>query len=191
MRKRTLLTILMFACLALFTRWMVNQQSDKVETTASTQLSTIDYDLENFIAQNFDEKGLLVFQMTAPRMSRESASGVTQVTNPRILWPQKKTNKKITLVAKSGLISDDQNEIHLSGNVIVKSRSTLAEDETQAIIIRTEQLAFNQSNRLLTSSALISLTAPGVQLSSVGMSANLNDEKISLKKQVRGQYETE
>lgn len=190
MRKRTLFAILVFAGLALFTRWLVNQQSDQVAATPSTQHSTIDYDLENFIAKNFDENGFLIFQMTAPRMSRNTTTGITQVSNPRIFWPQKKTNKKFTLVANSGQLSDDQNEILLQGKVIVKSRSTIAGDDSQQIVIRTEELAFYQAERLLTSDALISLTAPGVQLSSIGMSAYLDTDQINLKQQVEGQYET-
>ncbi|MCF6262831.1 MAG: LPS export ABC transporter periplasmic protein LptC [Xanthomonadales bacterium] len=191
MRKRTLLAIFLFAGLALFSRWMVNQQSDEIGATASNQRSTIDYELENFVARSFDEKGFLVFQMNAPRMSKDTNSGVTRVSHPRILWPQRKTDKKTTLLADSGLISDDQNEIHLSGRVVVKSRSTLEGNDNQPIILRTEELSFNQTDRLLTSNVLISLTAPGLQLSGTGMNANLETEQISLQQQVKGQYETE
>lgn len=183
--------MLVFASLALFSRWLVNQQLEKVDTTQSEQRSTIDYELENFIARNFGEDGHLVFQMTAPRMSRDTLTGETLVISPRILWPQKKDNKKITLVANSGLISDDQDEISLTGRVIVKSRSSDIESELEPTIIRTEELAFHQTDRLLSSTSLISITAPGVQLSSIGMSADLENDKINLKQQVKGQYETQ
>ncbi|MCF6225501.1 MAG: LPS export ABC transporter periplasmic protein LptC [Xanthomonadales bacterium] len=191
MRKRTLFAILLFAGFALFSRWLVNQQSDQTEATTSSQRSSIDYELENFVARSFDEKGFLVFQMNAPRMSKDTTSGVTRVSHPRILWPQRKTNKKTTLLADSGLISDDQNEIHLSGNVVVKSRSAVEGNDSQPITLRTEELSFNQTDRLLTSNVLISITAPGLQISGIGMNANLDTEQINLQQQVKGQYETQ
>lgn len=191
MRKRTLFAILLFAGFALFSRWLVNQQSDQTGATTSSQRSSIDYELENFVARSFDEKGFLVFQMNAPRMSKDTTSGVTRVSHPRILWPQRKTNKKTTLLADSGLISDDQNEIHFSGSVVVKSRSTLEGNDSQPITLRTEELSFNQTDRLLTSNVLISLTAPGLQISGIGLTANLDTEQINLQQQVKGQYETQ
>ncbi len=191
MRKRTLFAIFLFAGFALFSRWLVNQQSDQTEATTSSQRSSIDYELENFVARSFDEKGFLVFQMNAPRMSKDTTSGVTRVSHPRILWPQRKTNKKTTLLADSGLISDDQNEIHLSGSVVVKSRSTLDGNNSQPITLLTEELSFNQTDRLLTSNVLISLTAPGLQISGIGLTANLDTEQVNLQQQVKGQYETQ
>lgn len=190
MRKRTLIAILIFTGLALFSRWLVNQQQDQVETAHTEQQSTIDYDLENFVAKNFGEDGHLLFQMTAPRMSRNTRTGETHVTRPRILWPQKDASE-ITLEANSGFISQNQDDILLSGQVIVKSQAVDNENLVQPTIIRTEELAFNQRDRLLSTTVLVSVTAPGIQLSSIGMSANLEDDQISLKKQVKGTYETQ
>ncbi|MBE9548209.1 MAG: LPS export ABC transporter periplasmic protein LptC [Proteobacteria bacterium] len=191
MRKRTFIAILLFTGLALSSRWLVNQQLDPAETAQTTQSSAIDYDLENFIARNFDENGHLIFQMTAPRMSRNTYTGETYITSPRIQWPQKENAKKITLVANAGLISSNQDEIRLTGEVVVKSQVTDSQNEIQPTIILTEELIFYQKDRLLTSSVPVSITAPGIQLSSVGMSASLETDQISLQQQVKGRYETQ
>ncbi len=70
MRSRTLIAILFFAGLALFSRWLVTKQLIHDELPQSTQRSTIDYDLENFKLKTFGTNGKLAYRLTAPRMSR-------------------------------------------------------------------------------------------------------------------------
>ena len=187
MRKRTFIALLVFTMLGLFSRWLVKQQSPEMAGATASQRSNIDYDLENFVIREFDKKGHLIYSLTAPRMSRNASTGDAVITKPELFWPQKKDSNKTNLVADTGLISNDQNKIKLRGNVIIKSKNPAK----QTTILRSEALDFDQSTRLVTSDLEVQVSTPGFELNSLGISANLDKNTVSMNQQVQGHYETE
>ncbi len=187
MRKRTLITILVFTTLALFSRWLVNNKAEPVTAANADTRSLIDYQLEQFNIKSYGSDGKLLYSLSAPKMSRHALTAETRIVQPRLLWPQRGENRKITLKANNATITGDLGVISLRGKVIVRSRA----NEQQTVIIRTESLDFHQENRMVSTDAEVNIEAPGVKLNAVGMIAQLEEETITLKQQVSGQYETQ
>lgn len=187
MRKRTFITILVFTALALFSRWLVYNKAEPVTATNADARSLIDYQLEQFKIKSYGSDGKLLYSLNAPEMSRHALTAETVIIQPRLLWPQQSENRKITLKANNGTITGDMGVISLRGNVIARSRT----NDQQTTIIRTESLDFYQENRMVSTDAAVNIEAPGVKLNAVGMIAQLEEEIITLKQQVSGQYETQ
>ena len=185
MRARTLIGIGVFLLLALISRWvLVAQRPPAPETTAiiNTQL---DYDLLDLQMRWYDQDGLSLGLLAAPRISQNAASGIGQVHQPRIQW-QTTEKAQYELLAEIAIIEADRSRLNLSGGVTVNEMI----DGVDGLTLQAEDLLFDLLKNSLYSKGLVKLAQPGIRYQGTGMEANLDSRHYRLLSQVKGHYET-
>jgi LPS export ABC transporter protein LptC len=92
------------------------------------------------------------------------------------------SGEEVNLTAKTGLVDTATNDIEVTGNVVI---------ETDLYQMTTEQLAYNDQSRLLTSNAPVNLTDGASALAADGMQYDLGKNRAVFTGNVAGIFSKE
>ncbi len=140
----------------------------------------IDSELRGLEGIKFRKDGQIAYRWTAERAQRLIDNGMIQLHHPSYLGSV--GLRPWTADAQLGELSRNGEQLDLQGAVLVRDLIREAE-------IKTEKLRIDlETNFVSTESAMV-LSLPNGYTESIGMSANLTEERVELLSTVRGHYE--
>lgn len=167
---------------ALLTGWLAWIQRGRTLKAQPVQTRS-DYVLHEFELVSLDEQGRESFTLRAPFLRETPGARSMDLTKPHFTIPDKQ-GRRWTAHGNTGFINDKRDRIDLRGAVVVASPA----DAEQPVKLETEALdVFPEANRA-TSAAQVTVTRPGLIMRGVGLDANLDQNVVILKSQVKGQY---
>lgn len=143
------------------------------------------YVLHDFELVALDETGKESFAVRAPLLQETPGARTIELTDPVFLLPEADAPERHwELSARSGWVSEDQNEVRLRD--AVKGRNP--EGSAQPLTMTTEQLNVYPRERRATSEVAVTLVQPGSTITGVGMEALLSENRVTLQSQVKARY---
>jgi len=144
-----------------------------------------DYDITDFSMSALDAKGALSFTVRAPRAARNPGQGTFDIEAPRFVLRDAE-GVDWNVRAKSGWVRADGRELRLVGDVNMERRTPVPSD---AIALRSERIHAQLDPNILTSTLAVTIERPGSILSGIGLNADLDRKRLTLKDQVHGRFD--
>lgn len=189
MRNRTIvLTIL--AC---FLFYLVNSvtedgNEDALSLEGSRINQSFDYYMTMVDSTQFNAAGASDYRLQAERIVHYPSPEYAVLDSPRLVIYQGQTGPWF-LSAAYGTIRQDiergEESLELSENVVVQH----TDNEGRTHNIYTDELTIYLGSRFLTTESEILLESSNLEISSLGMTADLNSKHITFLSQVRGRYD--
>lgn len=171
------------ASLAIFTWWLAGDSGEDEGGPIEGLDTRLDYALENFEMRAFDVEGKPALRMWSPRLTNDATTRIGRVVEPRIelnhegyLWH---------LEADSAIISDDQSEVFLGGQVLLEREGALPVD---ALNIDTRNVTLVVEDRVAHSDEPVRLTDLSGVLSATGFTVDMINNEFQLDNDVQGNY---
>lgn len=140
-----------------------------------------DYDVVGIEGKQTNEFGQITHKLTAEKLVHYPQADNSIVTKP-IVTLYKDGVSAWQISAQQALTSNHNRELQLNQQVLGQRING------QALTLATETLNANQSLQTLTTAAPVMIRSPQGQISSVGLSANLQESTLTFASQVRGTY---
>ena len=194
MPKAAIMPIACFVTLALVLILFGKRKSDYPESEKELKPNTVDIDTfaEGISSIFYDQNGTVSYTLRAENQIHFK-SGYTKIEKPLIRLFQNEM-PRWDIEANQGHISNSENEstsglkrknLELSGSVQI-----LGLDEFgNRMLISTEFLEVDPMNEILKTDQRVEYKMANIQHSAAGMIANLQDEEIIFRKDIRGSYE--
>lgn len=188
MQRLSLLLIPAVIAIALF----LGLASTNTPPESDLQITRLNYDAysEGINSVLYDETGNISYTLQASRQVHFN-NDVTELEAPFIRLFQE-GNSSWSIVANSGRISASsfgpdgaRQLIDLIGNVEVHNLDEFG----NRLVITTEFLSLDLSSNSLETEAAVKVVTDNIEQTSIGMYADLNQETILLKRDIRGNYE--
>ncbi len=140
-----------------------------------------DYFLRQSTSTEFDEQGQLEFRLSSDAVEHNPKDDSAQLQSPRFKL-YKDGSLNWTVNARFGVISGDRERLDLEQRVVVSSR----DGET---VLKTPRLTLFPEQKLAETDKPVTLRNPNGFTRSIGLTADLNTERIDLLQQVRSQFQ--
>lgn len=172
------------AVLVAFTYWLTREGDSTEERTEGLDTG-VNYALEAFELQAFDELGAPALRLWAPRLINEADTNIGRVDNPRLevrhegfLW---------RLTAETATIGAGQEEVFLNGDVqIERTGATPAE----RVEIDTRNVTLEVDPRVAHSGEAIQVRDAAGVLNAKGFRVDMVKDEFQLHNDVQGVYVT-
>lgn len=186
MNWRGIATVLLLIAAAI-SGWALWNQRNK-EGAQAVPTGRADYVLEDFELVALNEQGQESFTLRAPRLARDPDSKTMDIATPLFLIPSRAGTQGAPweVRSKTGWVSAKGEELRLRGDVKADGRT--ADGNTTRM--RTEQLNVFPKDKRATSAVAVTVTRPGLILNGRGLEADLGAERVLLKSDVKGRYES-
>ena len=194
MPKTTIMPIVCFVTLTLGLTLFGKRKSDYPESEKELKPNTVDIDTyaEGINSIFYDQNGVVSYTLRAENQIHFK-NGYTKIEKPLIRLFQNEM-PRWNIEANQGHISNSENDstsglerknLELSGSVQI-----LGLDEFgNSMLISTEFLEVDPMNEILKTDQRVEYEMANIQHSAAGMIANLQDEEIIFREDVRGSYE--
>ncbi|MGF6690961.1 lipopolysaccharide export system protein LptC [Metapseudomonas resinovorans] len=164
--------------------WNISPESFMDRSPAAGSENAIDFYVENGKSTQFQEDGKLHYKMTATRLEHIKATDVTLLTNPDLLL-HRGTIFPWRVQSERGEVGPEGKQVEL----IDKVRVSRVDEKKRPVLLTTSRLTvFPNEEYAQTQRAVRIDMATGVTTAQ-GMKAYLNDGRMLLQSNVRGQYE--
>jgi LPS export ABC transporter protein LptC len=140
-----------------------------------------DYDVVGIEGKQTNELGQITHTLTAEKLVHYPQADNSVVTKP-IVTLYKDGVSAWQISAQQALTSNHNRELQLNQQVLGQRLNG------QALTLATETLNANQALQTLTTAAPVIIQSPQGHISSVGLSANLQESTLTFTSQVRGTY---
>lgn len=138
------------------------------------------YFLNNTTIREFNPQGVMTFTLTSREIEENPGDNSADIHRPelnlfrngRLQW---------TISAELGTISDDGERLDLKRQVVVQS-------DDRDTVLTTPELTFFPDRKLAQTDSPVTLQTPYGMTHAIGLRAEMNDNRVELLQQVRGQY---
>ena len=183
-QSQLILTSFLLALLALgafaYTKWDQWFQPDTKVNNEYEQPDMVAISLEQ---QSFDELGKREFVLHAESMLQYIASNRNIMVKPIITFFGEQEASWQTSAA-SATSDNEANKLHLSGNVTVVQQGV-----REAAVLETETLELYPRRSYASTDDKVIIRQTGVYIEAVGLNADLNENRITLRQNVTSIYE--
>lgn len=180
--------ILIFAAIAALLvaigYWNINPERFMDRPQPAVDESAIDYYAINARSKQFMPDGKLQYDMTVEKVEHVQASEVTLLTQPRMEIYRGAPNPW-HVQSERGEVNPDGTEVELIDAV----RINRTDQKNRATVITTSRATVFPQKQYAETDQAVKIEGAGGVTTAKGMKAYLNDSKISLLSNVRGQYE--
>ncbi|MDT8398261.1 MAG: LPS export ABC transporter periplasmic protein LptC [Pseudomonadales bacterium] len=176
--------------LALLFYLFYSATEDEPGTLSVNELLLADYDyfMVDVDSTHFKLDGKAEYRLRAERFTHYPDPGYTDVNAPRLEIYQD-TGNPWFISADNGRIETDlaleQEKVELDGNVVIHR----IDNRGEALNVYTESLTIYPDLKNVTTSYPVRITAGTGEITSTGMTADLNSNRVQLLENVRGRYE--
>lgn len=132
-----------------------------------------------------DVDGSVLYQISAAAIEERPDQNETILSRVYVRYSPT-TEVPWEVSAESGVIPSDERFIELSGGVEL---SSIPDDRSERTIIRAPRLRFAPDDFLATTDTTVSLVLGDQRLDAIGMSADLQDDRLKLESSVHGQFD--
>ena len=151
--------------------------------TEAPDAAAPDYVLHDFTIVALNATGARAFTLRAPLLERNPNDHSMTLQTPTFTFPDKQ-NRAWEATSKTAWVADGADEVRLRGDVHLR-----APDGHNKAELRSEKMnVFPQQNRAV-SDDLVTVTQPGVILRGRGFEALMDQDRVTLKSEVRAQYD--
>jgi LPS export ABC transporter protein LptC len=182
-RRKTRTGIIVLAILAAGTYWAGRSQKDEAQPTIDGLDTRLDYALQDFQLRFYDLNGQPSGNLTAPTLTNDSASGISNVSNPAFevihrgnLW---------NIVAESASVAADREHVVLSGNVWLRRQGAIG---SPPMDINTSELMLEITPRIASSDRPVRVLDGNDIMEAVGFRVNMTDNRFQLLNRVKLTY---
>lgn len=164
--------------------WNVSPESFMDRTTATGNDNAIDFYVENGKSTQFQEDGKLHYEMTATHLEHMKATDVTLLTNPDLLL-HRGTAYPWHVQSERGEVGPEGKQVEL----IDKVRVARTDAKGRPTILTTSRLTVFPDEEYAQTQQAVRIDAANGVTTAQGMKAYLNDSRMILQSNVRGQHE--
>lgn len=186
--NRTLRTLLPFAAvaalLAAIGYWNIRPESFMERSSTPEADSTIDFYVENARSVQFQADGKLQYRMTAEHLEHIQRSDVTRLTRPDLLL-HRGSDYPWHVQSARGEVSPGGVEVELIDEV----RVARTDAKGRPTILTTSRLTVFPEREYAQTKLPVRIEAANGVTTATGMQAYLNDGRMLLQSNVRGQHE--
>jgi LPS export ABC transporter protein LptC len=184
MRRKTLLRILLVLILAVGSRWLL-MQNQPVEINQGAEIDMrFDYVLSGFELRSYAAGGQLTALLQSPSLNQSAISLLGEIREPRLSIPGEGTGS-VALRADQATVSADKNSISFSGGVSLQQ----AGGARGVTTVTTDGLTFNVATHTAHTDDKVHVVREGMQLTGIGLDADIRSQHYQLLSQVEGSYE--
>ncbi|MCG8428658.1 MAG: LPS export ABC transporter periplasmic protein LptC [Chromatiales bacterium] len=185
MEKRFVIIIAL--CALVVSSWMLTQNGEPKEEDQATS-DAADFFADKLVLTTFNAEGQLNQRMTADKLLHFPENKSTELTNPQVtVFNGEKPPWQVN--AKRGKVSDDGEQVLLSGGVTIDRP---ADSEEPPLHVVTDNLHIQPKNNYLETDNKVHLTSLNNQVEATGLQAWFNPSvRIKLLAEARGHYEVQ
>lgn len=192
MRNQLIIFIAAFAFIAFYlinnTKAPTTPNPNLSSNSGPTQGQAYDYFMTAVNDQHLDLEGNVQYHLIADRLTHYPNPDISNIEAPDItIFRESKAPWRITAMNGRLLIDTESmlDRVELSDNVVIHS----VDKDGQPLDIYTEFLILYPDTKRLSTDREVRFLAPGIENTSLGMTADLNINEINFLANVRGQYE--
>ena len=143
--------------------------------------SRSNYFLINPEIKKFNQKGVLAFTLTSSEVEQDPTDSSARLIKPQLnLYNE--GQQQWTISAELGTISSDGDRLDLERQVVIQS-------EDRETILQTAKLTLIPDRKLAETDNPVTLQTPYGLTRAIGLRADMNENRVELLHQVRGNYE--
>lgn len=180
MNWRGALTVILLVT-AIAAGWAILRERASLRATGQAEARP-DYILHDFEIISLNQEGREGFTLHGPRLARTPGSKEIDIAQPVFTFPDKHGARWRSRSA-TGWVDGAGNEIRLRGNVLLDSA-----DGSHRTRVQTEALNVYRDRNRATSDQPVTITQPGATIRGRGLEADLDNQRVTLKSEVRGTY---
>ena len=182
--SRHMILILLISLVAITGYWVTQHMA--VENIASSLLKSdhMDSYAKKVMATAMDKNGQLAYQFYTPEITHYP-NNVTEFSSPHII-SYHQSLKPWTLDAERGKAQEGVDQVFLEGNVKLYKQ---ADNKTRELIIKTNSITIYPRKEYLETKDTVTLTEPGIHITSRGVRAYLKENRVDLLSEAKGQYD--
>jgi lipopolysaccharide export system protein LptC len=172
-----LLALMLFAVFCAFgSFWLVQVMQSRDDPTNVNVGNDPDYIVENFSFVRMSVDGKPRYVISGERLTHRPADNTSEIENPVVhsLSPDK---PPMTTTAKHALVSQNQNQIDLTGDVDIQRPASGA---SQALRIRTEALTILPDDEIAKTDKPVKMTLGSATVDAVGATVNNATQQAQL-----------
>jgi LPS export ABC transporter protein LptC len=183
-RRRTRRGIILLALLAAFS-WIVSRQPAEDQAAPVQGLDTrLNYALHDFRGRLLNDLGEIAFEIEAPLLRNDAASGIGTVERPEIRIQQEAEEWYIT--AESAVIASDRERVTLEGAVTMVRNNEITGEQLD---IATRDVVLDVTPRTASTESDVIIRQSGNRLDATGMRLDMINDRVELLSEVRAHYE--
>ena len=180
-----LTALLLIILLAIASGWVFESIEKSPILTKEKLRHDPDYFLKNFTATTMDNKGKPAYQIKAQHLEHYPDDDSMKLQHPLFSF-YKNNIKTWTAQANEALIIQDNEKIHLTGQVIL---SQVSPDKNSApMVLTAEQLTVEPEKNLAHTKTKIKLQKGDNTIQATGMRADMNKNRIEFLSKTRSHY---
>lgn len=180
-----LTALLLIILLAIASGWVFESIEKSPILTKEKLRHDPDYFLKNFTATTMDNKGKPAYQIKAQHLEHYPDDDSMKLQHPLFSF-YKNNIKTWTAQANEALIIQDNEKIHLTGQVIL---SQVSPDKNSApMVLTAEQLTIDAEKNLAHTKTKIKLQKGDNTIQATGMRADMNKNRIEFLSKTRSHY---
>jgi len=142
-----------------------------------------DFVLRDFELISLDKTGKESFTLRAPMLQQTPGARTMELATPLFLLPDTQGHYWQVRSA-TGWVSENRDELRLRGHVVTLNPP----EDPRRIAMNTEQLNVYPNTRKATSSAVVTVTEPGLTMRGRGLDADLVAKRFTLLSQATARY---
>jgi lipopolysaccharide export system protein LptC len=181
--------LLLIILLAVASGWIFKSIENNPILTKEKPRHDPDYFLKNFTSTTMNNKGDIAYQVKAKQLEHYPDDGSMKLLQPTFSFYE--NNIKIwTAQANEALILQNNEKIHLEGNVILQQilNSNKNSIKNEAMILTAKQLTIEPEKSLAHTKSNIKLHQGNNYIQALGMRANLSENRIEFLSKTRSYY---
>lgn len=182
-RQKTRLGILVLATLVAGTYWAGRSQKDATQPPIAGLDTRLDYALQDFELKFYDLDGRPSGKLTAPTMTNDAVTGISEVSNPAFEVIHRGNHWDI--VAETASVTPDREHVVLNGNVWMRRAGA---DGSPPMNINTSELKLEVTPRIASSERPVRVIDGNDIMEAVGFRVNMADNRFQLLNQVKLTY---
>jgi lipopolysaccharide export system protein LptC len=172
-----LLLLMLFAVFCAFgSFWLVQVMQGEENTPGLNAGNEPDYIVDNFSWVRMSEAGKARYVISGERLTHRPADNTALVDKP-VVQSLTDDHPPMTMTSDRGLVSQNQNQIDLTGNVDIQRPGA---GEAKPLRIRTEVLTILPDDEIAKTDKPIRMTLGAASVDAVGMVANNATQQIAL-----------
>lgn len=166
--------------------WFISRDASVPSLSAADgPAAPLGYYLRDAAIKVMDVDGRVLYEISANNIEERPDQNETILSGVFVRYSPA-TDVPWEVSAEYGVIPSDERFIELSGAVEL---SSIPDDRGERTIIRAPRLRFAPDDFLATTDTTVSLVLGKERLDAVGMSANLQDDRLVLESNVHGQFD--